>query len=124
MSRAEQYQDFMRWQCRLRMRAMRERDGRPSEGMSAGIYSINGGEQQASISFLIVRRDSSDRSREFRHIVRKTTDLKIVVPPKELERLESAGDDGKCTPGCGEALPMPKPCLPKPPGWGAQLEDD
>jgi len=58
------------------------------------------------------------------HIVRKTTDLKIVVPPKELERLEAAGDDGKCGPGCGEALPMPKPCLPKPPGWGAQLEDN
>ena len=74
MNRAEQYQDFMRWQCRLRMRAMRERDGRPSEGMSAGIYSLSGGEQQARINFLIVRRDSSDRSREFRHIVRKTPD--------------------------------------------------
>jgi len=56
------------------------------------------------------------------HIVRKTSDLKIIVPPKELERLEAAGNgkDGDC---CGRALPMPKPCLPKPPGWGAQLED-
>ncbi|MDJ0523292.1 MAG: hypothetical protein QNJ90_14575 [Planctomycetota bacterium] len=58
------------------------------------------------------------------HIVRKTTDLKIVVPPKELERLEAAGDKGKCGVECDEPLPMPKPCLPKPPGWGAQIEDD
>lgn len=58
------------------------------------------------------------------HIVRKTADLKIVVPPKELERLESAGEKGKCGPDCGEPLPMPKPCIPKPPGWGAQLEDE
>ena len=56
------------------------------------------------------------------HIVRKTTDLKIIVPPKELERLEATGDDDKDC--CGKPIPMPKPCLPKPPGWGAQLEDD
>ncbi|MDA1194770.1 MAG: hypothetical protein O2894_06260, partial [Planctomycetota bacterium] len=56
------------------------------------------------------------------HIVRKTTDLNIIVPPKELERLEAAGDkDGDC---CGKPIPMPKVCLPKPPGWGAQLEDE
>ncbi len=57
------------------------------------------------------------------HIVRKTTDLKIVVPPKELERLEAAGDkkSGDC---CGKPLEMPKVCLPKPPGWGAQLDDE
>ena len=56
------------------------------------------------------------------HIVRKTTDLKIIVPPKELERLEATGEDDKDC--CGKPIPMPKPCLPKPPGWGAQLEDD
>jgi len=56
------------------------------------------------------------------HIVRKTSDLKIIVPPKELERLEAAGDDSDDC--CGKPIPMPKPCLPKPPGWGAQLEDD
>ncbi len=56
------------------------------------------------------------------HIVRKTTDLKIIVPPKELERLETADEKGgDC---CGKPIPMPKPCLPKLPGWGAQLEDD
>lgn len=58
------------------------------------------------------------------HIVRKTSDLKIVVPPKELERLEAAHNKGKCGVDCDEPLPMPKPCLPKPPGWGAQLDDD
>ena len=57
------------------------------------------------------------------HIVRKTSDLKIIVPPKELERLEGI-DKKKCGIGCGEPLPMPKPCIPAPPGWGAQLDDD
>jgi len=74
MNKLEQYRDFMRWQCRLRMHAMRELDGRPSDGMSAGIYSINGGGEQARISFLIVRKDSAQRSIEFSHIVRKSQD--------------------------------------------------
>lgn len=74
MGKAEQYRDFMRWQCRLRMQAMRECDGRPSDGMSAGIHSINGGVEQARINFLIVHRDSAERSIEFSHLVRKTPD--------------------------------------------------
>jgi type II secretory pathway component GspD/PulD (secretin) len=58
------------------------------------------------------------------HIVRKTNELKIVVPPKELERLEGAADRKKGCNICGKPLPLPKPCIPKPPGWGAQFEDD
>jgi len=64
----------MRWQCRLRMRAMRELDGRPTDGMSAGIHSIDGGAEQARINFLIVRKDSAALTIEFSHIVRKTPD--------------------------------------------------
>jgi len=74
MDRAEQYDDFMRWQCRLRMHAMRELGGRPSAGMTAGIHSVNGGDEQARINFLIVRKDSAARTVEFQHIVRKTPD--------------------------------------------------
>ena len=58
------------------------------------------------------------------HIVRKTKDLKIIVPPAELERLENAdrvdGKDCKCRPG----LPDPPKQLPPPPGWGARFLDD
>jgi len=74
MNSAEQYRDFMRWQCRLRMRAMRELDGRPTDGMSAGIHALDGGGEQARINFLIVRKDPAERTAEFRHIVRKTPD--------------------------------------------------
>jgi len=74
MDRAEQYDDFMRWQCRLRMRAMRELGGKPTDGMTAGISSVNGGDEQARINFLIIRKDSAARTDEFRHIVRKTPD--------------------------------------------------
>ena len=58
------------------------------------------------------------------HIVRKTSDLKIIVPPKELERLEGAEKGKDCGRKCGEPIKIPQPCLPAPPGWGAELEDD
>ena len=74
MDAVETYQRFIAWQCRLRKLAMRELGGQPTPGMSAGIYAIAGGDEQARISFLINRRDPSERTAEFRHIVRKTQD--------------------------------------------------
>ncbi len=74
MESSEQYQRFIAWQCRLRKQSMRESDGRPSEGMSAGVYSVSGGDEQSRMSFLIVRKDPATRTDEFRHIVRKTPD--------------------------------------------------
>ncbi len=74
MDNTEQYQRFMSWQCRLRKLAMREGDGRPSAGMNAGVYSVNGGDEQARMNFLILHADPSERTAEFRQIVRKTQD--------------------------------------------------
>ncbi len=74
MEIAEQYQSFIAWQCRLRKLSMREREGRPSAGMSAGVYAITGGEEQSRMNFLVVRKDDDARTSEFRHIVRKTPD--------------------------------------------------
>jgi len=74
MNQAEKYEDFIRWQCRLRKHAMREGNGRPTQGMSAGIHAISGGEEQARINFLINRKNPAERTAEFRHIVRKTQD--------------------------------------------------
>ncbi len=74
METTEQYQDFIAWQCRLRKMSMRELGGRPTAGMSAGVYSVSGGEEQSRMNFLIVRKDSGARTGEFRHIVRKTRD--------------------------------------------------
>ena len=69
-----EYQKFIGWQCRLRKRSMRELDGRPTEGMTAGIYSVAGGDEQSRLNFLILHEDSADRTAEFRNIVRKSRD--------------------------------------------------
>ena len=102
----EQYQDFIRWQCRLRKLSMRERDGRPSPGMSAGVHAVAGGDEQARINFLINRRDPAARTAEFRHIVRKTHDssqwlkngLKILAELQASGRI-SPGAIGPSPPG-------------------------
>lgn len=74
MEPAEQYQRFIAWQCRLRKMSMRELGGRPTAGMSAGVYAISVGEEQSRMNFLVVRKDPQERTDEFRHIVRKTPD--------------------------------------------------
>jgi hypothetical protein len=74
MDLQEEYRKFLGWQCRLRKLSMRELEGRPTPGMSAGIHSVRGGDEQARLNFLILHGDSADRTAEFRHIVRKTQD--------------------------------------------------
>ncbi|MDJ0776953.1 MAG: hypothetical protein QNJ16_21940 [Rhodobacter sp.] len=74
MTSTQDYDDFIAWQCRLRKHSMRELGGRPTTGMSAGIHSVNGGDEQARLSFLILHRDPAERTAEFSHIVRKTQD--------------------------------------------------
>ena len=74
MQSSEQYQRFIAWQCRLRKQSVRELGGRPSEGMSAGVFSVSGGDEQSRMNFLVLRRDCEQRTDEFRHIVRKTPD--------------------------------------------------
>jgi hypothetical protein len=74
MESEQQYQSFISWQCRLRKMSTREFEGRPTPGMSAGVYSISGGEEQSRLNFLIVRKDPRKRIDEFRHIVRKSPD--------------------------------------------------
>ena len=75
----EQYQRFIAWQCRLRKQCVRELDGRPSEGMGAGVYSISGGDEKSRMNFMIMRKDSTIRTEEIRHIVRKTQDPSVRV---------------------------------------------
>jgi hypothetical protein len=74
MELSEQYKRFISWQCRLRKMSVRELGGHPTPGMSAGVYSISGGEVKSQINFLIVKQDSDRISSEFRHIIRKTQD--------------------------------------------------
>ena len=74
MESEQQYQSFISWQCRLRKMSMREFEGRPTPGMSAGVYSISGGEEQSHLNFLVIRKNPRERTDVFRHIVRKSPD--------------------------------------------------
>jgi len=74
MSNSDQYQAFIAWQCRLRKMSMREMGGKPSVGMSAGVYSIKGGDEQSRLNFLIVKQEPQTVTSELRHIVRKIQD--------------------------------------------------
>jgi len=57
MDTSEQFQSFIAWQCRLRKMSMRELGGRPTAGMSTGVYSVSGGDEQSRMNFLILRKD-------------------------------------------------------------------
>jgi hypothetical protein len=74
MKSEQQYQSFISWQCRLRKMSMRELGGQPTAGISAGVYSVSGGEEQSRMNFLISRKNPQERTDEFRHIVRKSPD--------------------------------------------------
>jgi hypothetical protein len=65
---------FLGWQCRLRQLAVREAEGRPSEGMRP-ILEIPGAESPpVQITTLIVHLDPQVITAEFRHLVRRTQD--------------------------------------------------
>ena len=53
---------------------MREKGGRPTPGMSAGVYSVGGEEEKARMNFLLVKEDSDELITSFKHIVRKSQD--------------------------------------------------
>ena len=74
MELEQQYQKFISWQCRLRKMSVRELGGRPTPGMTAGVHSVSGGDEQSRMNFSIMRRDPNERTDEFRHIVRKSQD--------------------------------------------------
>ena len=65
---------FLGWQCRLRQLAMREEEGRPTSGMRPEITVAGDAEPLGSITVLIHKRDSTETTAEFRHMVRRTHD--------------------------------------------------
>ncbi len=71
---------FIGWQCRLRQLAMRDHEGRPSDGMRPMLHVK--GQDAGRITVLITKRDSDESTAAFRHIVKRTHDPK--------ERFEAA----------------------------------
>ena len=65
---------FLGWQCRLRQLAVRNDEGRPSEGMRPGVILAGGERPIARITVLIVGRAPEESTAQFRHMVRATKD--------------------------------------------------
>lgn len=65
---------FLGWQCRLRQHAVRKVDGRPSEGMRAGVKVPISDNDLGPINVMLTRRDPQIWTDEFRHLVKKTHD--------------------------------------------------
>ena len=69
---------FLTWQCRIRQIAMREEEGRPSQGMRPRVLDENGHEMSAGIIVLLVREDSFESSEFLKFQVQKYNDPQDV----------------------------------------------
>ncbi len=68
---------FYGWQCRIRQHTVRKEDGRPSSGMQAELYVKVSDRNLGPLNTVLVQADSTDLTKEFRHIVKKTFDPSI-----------------------------------------------
>ena len=67
-------EDFIKWQCRIRQRSVREHDGRPSTGMQPRVLDAAGNEFAAAITLLVIEADPRQSTALFRHQFLKTHD--------------------------------------------------
>ena len=75
MTGAKKLRDhFLGWQCRLRQHAVRKADGRPSTGMQATLAPANLKKKYGPVNIGLVKKDPTDITAEFQHLVRKTHD--------------------------------------------------
>ncbi len=69
---------FLTWQCRIRQIAMREGEGRPSQGMRPRVLGEDGQELSAGIIVLLVREDSFESTEFLKFQVQKHNDPQDV----------------------------------------------
>jgi len=75
MKEAKKLRDyFLGWQCRIRQHAVRKADGRPSTGMQATLTLPGANKQYGPVNTGLVKKDPTEITAEFQHIVRKTHD--------------------------------------------------
>jgi len=75
MTDAKKLRDhFLGWQCRLRQHAVRKADGRPSAGMQATLVPVNLDKKYGPVNMGLVKKDPTEITAEFQHIVKKTHD--------------------------------------------------
>ena len=69
---------FIGWQCRVRQQAMRNDQGRPSQGMTPRVSNEAGEVVTERMITLIVPRHPFESTTFFKHQVRKTNDLSLI----------------------------------------------
>ncbi|MGI9513362.1 MAG: hypothetical protein ACR2OL_10710 [Anderseniella sp.] len=69
---------FLTWQCRIRQIAMREQEGRPSQGMRPRVLDANGGQLSAGIIVLLVREEPFESTEFLKFQVQKYNDPQDV----------------------------------------------
>lgn len=69
---------FLTWQCRIRQIAMREEEGRPSQGMRPRVLDSAGDQLSAGIIVLLVREDSFESTEFLKFQVQKHNDPQDV----------------------------------------------
>ena len=79
---------FLTWQCRIRQIAMREQEGRPSQGMRPQVLDASGEQLSAGIIVLLVREDSFESTEFLKFQVQKYNDPQDVYK-KSLIFLQS-----------------------------------
>jgi len=65
---------FLRWQCRVRMMAMRNRQGRPDDAIMPDVYLSKGGEPLGRIITVLSKSPLYSKTPELRHMVQRTND--------------------------------------------------
>jgi len=65
---------FLRWQCRVRQMAMREREGRPDDAITPALTLDSASEPMGHIITLISKWGASSRTSELKHVVKSVND--------------------------------------------------
>lgn len=65
---------FLRWQCRVRQMAMREREGRPDDAIMPALTLNGASEPMGHIITLISKWGASSRTSELKHVVKSMND--------------------------------------------------
>ncbi len=79
---------FLTWQCRIRQIAMREGEGRPSQGMRPKVLDAEGNELSAGIIVLMIRENPAESTEFLKFQVQKHHDPQDVYK-KALTYLQS-----------------------------------
>jgi len=65
---------FLRWQCRVRQMAMREREGRPDDAIMPSLTLASASEPMGHIITLISKWGANSRTSELKHVVKSMND--------------------------------------------------